>query len=74
MISPQDPVNLANVGLLLLISFCVALMLVGLLVMRSRFWADKNGSHKTVGRLMILCGGIVAFVALLFLISNLTKL
>ena len=74
MISAQDPINLANVGLLLLISFCLALMLVGVLVMRTRFWADARGRHRTVGKLMILCGAIVAFTALLFFLVNLSRL
>lgn len=74
MNSPQDPINLANVGLMLLLSFCAAVIIAGVLVMRTRLWQTKSGTHRIAGKIMVICGTIVAFVTLLFLILNITRL
>lgn len=74
MISDQDPVNLANVGLILLISFCIAIILAGIFVSKSRFWRSKSGANRYIGRMMIISGSIVLVVALMFFIINIIKL
>ena len=74
MSSGADAVNLTNLSLLLLMSFCAALIIVGVLIMRTKLWHTKSGTHRVVGKIMIISGGIVAFVALMFFLVNLTKL
>ena len=74
MTSRQDPINLANVGLILLLSFCIAIIIVGVLIMRTKFWHTKSGAHRVVGRLMVICGAMISLVTLMFLLLNITKL
>ena len=74
MSSELDAINLTNLSLLLLMSFCVALIIVGVLIMKTKLWRTKSGAHLLVGRMMVICGGIISFVSLLFFLVNLTKL
>ena len=74
MNSELDAINMTNLSLLLLMSFCAALIIVGVLIVRTKLWHTKSGAHRMVGRIMIICGGIVSFVALMFFMANLTRL
>lgn len=71
--------NLRSFWLLLMVSFSVALIIVGFILIKTGF-LDRNrknrNKHKksenaAVGRLLILTGAILAIVCGLFLVINL---
>ena len=61
--------------LILIFSFAAALVLVGMILRRTRMW-DKDKSGKAVspsaaaGKLMIICGAILAIVSLMFILAT----
>lgn len=78
MNSETDAINLQNVGIIFLLCLALAVVLVGILLWKTRLWdRDKKGKYspsRRIGGLMILIGAIFAFILLLFLIEGIVRL
>lgn len=78
--SDQDIYNLQNTWLMLGLCLFLALVLVGLLLRKTRFWDhDKTLSRERslsikASIVMLSAGGIGTVLCLLFLIGNITGL
>ena len=73
----NDNASLQAFILILVFSFSVALITIGVLLAKTRMW-DKDRKKRdskiqspsaAVGKLMIICGSILAMICVLFMIS-----
>lgn len=78
MNSPQDIQNLNSVLIIFILSFSIALIIVGVLLSKFRLWDRKNAreankplSHAVfVGKILTYVGAILTFTCLIFAIAN----
>ena len=78
----NDTASLQAFILILIFSFSMALLIVGIIMRKTRIW-DRDKKNKksknqspsaTAGKLMIICGAILAMVSLMFILATATGL
>ena len=81
MINAQDAQNLNTVAIILLTSFALAMIIVGILLVKTNIFkggkkdkkeGSKKGAVTFIGRIMITVGVIIAAVSLLMMLLNLS--